>query len=47
MFYRLASEGMGTLSEVMNEWSLDEVMKGNAYLDMRADIEKDQVNSSK
>lgn len=38
--WRLVIEGTATLDEIERAWSLDDVQKANAILDMRADIQR-------
>lgn len=40
MIWRVAQSDMATLGEIEAQWSIDDVFRANAILDMKADLEE-------
>ena len=45
--WRLVGAGLGTLVEIENEWSIEDVYNAHMFLDVREDLEVLQSNSYK
>lgn len=45
--WRLVLERMATLEEIERSWSIDDVMRANALLDMRSDLAIKPVKGSR
>ena len=46
MIWRLVIDKVASLQEIETHWNLEDVMKANALLDMRIDIEKDVMKKA-
>lgn len=45
--WRLVIDSVATLNELHTTWSLDDVLKANALLDMRSDLESISIPKAK